>query len=155
MAKSNTSDGLKCMNCGAPIKSGFFCQKCQSGENDNPKAADGWKGSRFTGDARKKRQRELLMEDLGRWGKTLLILVIIAGVGYGGYAMFGDKIRGLVHGAATATEQKPKYDPTKDATANEDDQAQAGNGKRAFTGSSTTGSDAVRNGAPKSIDGGD
>lgn len=151
MAKSNTSDALKCMNCGAPIKSGFFCQKCQSGETDDAKPADGWKGSRFTGDAKKNRQRQMLMEDLRRWGKTLLILVIIAGVGYGGYAMFGDRVKAAMHGAESATQPKPKYDPTKDASTNEDDQAQSGNGKRAF--SSSSGSTPVGR-TPKSVDGG-
>lgn len=152
MAKSDTSDALKCMNCGAPIKSGFFCQKCQSGENDDAKPADGWKGSRFTGEAKKKRQQQLLMEDLMRWGKVLLILAIIGGVGYGGYAMFGDRIKAALHGAETVTQPKAKYDPTKDATANEDDQSQAGNGKRAFTKSSDS-SAAVGTGKQKSIDG--
>jgi len=133
MAKSNTSDGLKCMNCGAPIKSGFFCQKCQSGENDDAKPADGWKGSRFTGDAKKKRQRELLMDDLMRWGKTLLIIAIVGGVAYGGYAMFGDRIKAAFKGAETVSQPKPKYDPTKDSAADENDQAAADNGNRAFS----------------------
>ncbi len=153
MAKSNTSDALKCMNCGAPIKSGFFCQKCQSGESDDVKPADGWKGSRFTGDAKKKRQQQLLMEDLRRWGKTLLILAIIFGVGYGGYALFGNRIKDAFKGAQSATAPKAKYDPTKDATVNEEDQSQAGNGKRPFTKSSDS-STAVGTRKQKSVDGG-
>ena len=150
MAKSNTSDALKCMNCGTPIKSGVFCQKCASGENDEAKPADGWKGSRFTGEAKKKRQRQLLMEDLSRWGKTLLILLIIGGAGYGAYAMFGNKIKAQFSQAKEVAAPKAKYDPTKDAAANEDDQAQAGNGKPAFVRHSKPGEE-----PQKSIDGGD
>ena len=132
MANANTSEGLKCMNCGAPIKTGFFCQKCQSGENDDAKSKDGWTGSRFSGDAKRKRQRQMLMDDLATWGKRLLILAVLGGIGYGGWTMFGPQIKSAINGAKTATESKPKYDPTKDAAANEDDQAGAGNGHRAF-----------------------
>ena len=79
------------MSCGAPIKSGFFCARCQSGE-EPAKKDDGWKGSRFTGDAKKKKQHDLLMEDLGRWGKRLMIVLIIVGVGFGVKTLFGARI---------------------------------------------------------------
>lgn len=147
MPKSNTSEALQCMNCGAPIKSGFFCQKCQSGEDDDAKPADVWKGSRFTGEAKKKRQRQLLMEDLARWGKAALILLVIGGLAYGGYAMFGNRIKSQFKQAETVTQPKEKYDPTKDASADENDQAQGNNGKRAFSGTRQPRSD-------KSIDAG-
>src|SRR5436305_2660043 len=97
MPKAKSTEALTCMNCGAPIRSGFFCAKCvAAGEHDapkKPKKDDGWKGSRFSGEAKKKRQRELLMEDLATWGKRVVILAVIAAVGWGGWSLFGDRIR--------------------------------------------------------------
>ncbi|MEA2553793.1 MAG: hypothetical protein QOJ65_1969 [Fimbriimonadaceae bacterium] len=133
MAKPNTTEALKCMNCGTPIKSGFFCAKCQSGEIEVKSKEDGWRGSRFTGDAKKKRQQQLLMEDLMRWGKMLLILAIIGGVGYGGWAMFGTQIKAKIAEAQNVTKPKEKYDPTQDAAVSEEANAGGKNGKRAFT----------------------
>lgn len=136
MANKSTTETLTCMNCGTPIKSGFFCAKCQSGENDDVKPNDGWKGSRFTGEAKKRRKQQLLMEDLARWGKTLLILVVIGGIGYGVYALFGDQIKTKIREAQNVTEQKDKYDPTKDKAIQDQEAAADGkttNGRRAFT----------------------
>lgn len=132
MANTKTTAN-QCMNCGAPIEAGgFFCKKCQAGETPESKQ-DGWKGSRFTGEAKKKRQQQLLMEDLKVWGKRLAILLVLGGVGWGGYAMFGNTIRERLNQAQNATAPKEKYDPTKDAATSEDD-SQSGekNGSRAF-----------------------
>lgn len=114
------------MNCGKPIKSGFFCARCQSGEAEETKKDDGWKGSRFTGEAKKRRQRQLLMEDLARWGKTLLILAVLAGVGYGVYAMFGDQIKAKFNQAKSVTGPREKYDPAQDKSVNDDDSSSGG-----------------------------
>ena len=133
MPNAQPAETLKCMNCGAPIKSGFFCARCQSGEEPSTGKGEAWKGSRFTGDAKKKRQQQMLKEDLTTWGKRLLILVILCGVGFGGYVMFGDRIQAAFHQAQSVTQPREKYDPTKDASTTEDDQGQA-NGKRAFSG---------------------
>lgn len=156
MAKANTKDDLTCMSCGTPIKSGFFCEKCVKGENDKAKPSDGWVGTRFTGEAKKRRQRQMMMDELATWGKRLLIVAVIGGLGYGGWTMFGSRIKATISEAKSVTDQKPKYDPTKDAAANEDDQAQSGNGKRAFTPAekSTTAEKYLHPGG-KSIDGGD
>lgn len=127
----DTKSALKCMNCGTPIQSGFFCAKCQAG--DGPaQGEDGWKGSRFTGDAGRQRRRKLLMEDLARYGKMLLILAIVGGVAFGGYAMFGDRIRAALGQAESVTKPREKYDPTKDGEATEDGKGEQ-NGSRAFT----------------------
>jgi hypothetical protein len=151
MAKSNTSEALTCMNCGAPIKSGFFCAKCQSGESEESKKVDGWKGSRFTGEAKKRRKRQLLMEDLARWGKTLLILAILGGIGYGAYALFGDQVKAKLNEAKVASEPQDKYDPTKDKEIQEEEAASGG--AATANGRQTTGKRPfARN--PKSIDGG-
>ena len=153
MAKTNTSDALTCMNCGTPIKSGFFCAKCQSGETEETKKKDeGWKGSRFTGEAKKRRQRQLLMEDLARWGKTLLILAVIGGIGYGAYAIFGDQIKAKFNQAKVATEPQDKYDPTKDKEIQEEEAASTGGATA--NGRQTTGKRPFTRSSPKSIDGG-
>ena len=120
------------MNCGTPIKSGFFCAKCQAGETPSSSAGssgDSWKGSRFSGDAKKRRQQEMMKQDLAIWGKRLVILLVLAGIGFGGYVMFGDRIMAAVHQGESVAKPREKYDPTKDAAANEDDQGQQ-NGQR-------------------------
>jgi hypothetical protein len=152
MAKPNTSEALACMNCGAPIKSGFFCAKCQSGETEEVKKEDGWRGSRFTGEAKKRRKRQLLMEDLARWGKTLLILAIIGGVLYGAYALFGDQIKAKINQARNVAEPQAKYDPTKDRTLQED--LAATDGKPTANGKQTTGKRPFTRAGTGSIDGG-
>lgn len=127
----DTKSALKCMNCGTPITSGFFCAKCQAG--DGPSGGeDGWKGSRFTGEAGKRRRQKLLMEDLARYGKMLLILAIVGGIAYGGYAMFGDKVKEKLNQASDVTKPREKYDPTKDGAATEDGKGEQ-NGSRAFS----------------------
>jgi hypothetical protein len=88
MPTKPSAEALTCMNCGAPIKSGFFCAKCQAGENDDADIGkakgknEAWKGSRFSGDAKKKRQQQLLMEDLTTWGKRLIVVLVLAGIGF-------------------------------------------------------------------------
>ena len=128
---------LKCMNCGAPIKSGFFCARCQSGENDDLEIkgkgkADAWKGSRFSGEAKKKKQQALLKEDLTIWGKRLLTLAIVGGIGFAVYSLWGDQIVAWAQRVGGSTAPREKYDPTKDAQADTDDKGEA-TGSRAFT----------------------
>ena len=136
---------LTCMSCGTPIKSGFFCARCQSGEGGDLEVVnkgggkaqakgknDAWKGSRFSGEAKKQRQKEMLKEDLAIWGKRLVIVAVLAGIGFAVYSLWGDRIVAWVNNARGVTAPREKFDPTKDASANEDDQAQA-NGQRAFT----------------------
>lgn len=137
MAKTTDATALTCMNCGAPIKSGFFCAKCQSGETDEAKGKgkgkeDGWKGSRFSGEAKKKRQQALLMEELQIWGKRILILAVICGVAFGVKTLFGERIVAWYDNVRGVTAPHDKYDPTKDASTDADDQANP-NGTRAFT----------------------
>lgn len=135
MPNTNTAaSGLKCMNCGAPIASGFFCKRCEAGDEPTTEK-EAKAGSRFSGETLRKRKQKLLLEDLARWGKMLLILAIVGGVGYGVYAVFGDQIKAKITDAQKATAPKEKYDPTKDANANEEDGAGGTNGKRAFSSS--------------------
>ena len=130
--KPKATEALTCMNCGAPIKSGFFCLKCQSGENDDVQSKDdGWRGSRFTGDAKKKRQKELLMEDIKTWSMRVLVVAVVAGVGFGGWALFGARIKNYIKNASVVTTPHDKYDPTKDPAADVDNMGKA-NGKPAF-----------------------
>jgi hypothetical protein len=136
MPKTSDAASLQCMNCGAPIKSGFFCAKCQSGENDDLEIkgkdkGDTWKGSRFSGEAKKKKQRALLMEELTTWGKRLLIVLILVGVGFGVKTFFGRRIINWYESARGATNPREKYDPTKDPNANVDSKGDP-NGTRAF-----------------------
>jgi len=124
-----------CMTCGVPIKSGFFCARCASGDTPDQrkdKKDDGWKGSRFSGEAKKKKQQALLMEDLTIWGKRVVIVAVVGGLGYAGYALFGDRVKGMIHGAESVSNRE-KYDPTKDKTTSEDDLASGKNGTRVFS----------------------
>ncbi len=132
---SPKAEALQCMSCGAPISSGFFCARCQSGEEPAPKKgmSNGPAGSRFSGAAKKQRQQELLKEDLTTWTKRILILGVIGGLGYAVYFFFGTDIINWVNRVRGVTAPHEKYDPTKDSQADGDDQSQA-NGHRAFTG---------------------
>ena len=132
MPKPKDAEALTCMSCGAPIKSGFFCANCVSVEDAPKKKDDGWKGSRFSGEAKKKRQQALLMEDLTRWAKRIIVVAILLGIGFGVKAMFGTQIVAWIDKVRGETAPKEKYDPTKDKAADVDDQGKA-NGQRAFT----------------------
>jgi len=132
MPSPKEAEALTCMSCGTPIKSGFFCARCASGEEPAKKKDDGWKGSRFTGEAKKKKQQALLREELGRWAKRILVLAVIGGIAFGVKAVFGTQIVAWYDKMRGVTTPREKYDPTKDKSADVDDQGQA-NGTRAFT----------------------
>ena len=130
---STKAESLQCMSCGAPISSGFFCARCQSGEEPEQKKVSGPAGSRFSGAAKKQRQKELLKEDLAAWTKRILILAVIGGLGFAAYYFFGDDIKAYYNKMRGVTSPHEKYDPTKDSQVDSDDQGQA-NGHRAFSG---------------------
>ena len=112
MLKTKTRTKEKCMSCGAPIESGFFCAKCvKAGESSAEVKEDGWQGTRFTGERRKQREKQIFREELALWGKRAVMLVIIALVFVGGWKIFGDRIQTEFRDAADVFRPHDRTDP--------------------------------------------
>jgi hypothetical protein len=99
------------MGCGIPINAGFFCAKCIEAGDDSPKE-DGWKGTRFAGEAKKRRQQQLFKEDLALWSRRIVIVVTLLVLSVTGWNLFGDRIRMELRAAQTIAQPSPTTDPT-------------------------------------------
>ena len=105
---------LKCMGCGMPVASGFFCQKCiDLGAEETPKEIELWKGRRFTEERKKKVRQQMLRNDVSVWGKRIAICVIVALTFIGGWKVFGDQITVEFKSAASVFKPADRTDPTK------------------------------------------
>jgi hypothetical protein len=103
----------KCMGCGKPVTSGFFCARCvDEGAQDAPKP-EGWIKSRFTEERRKRVERQWLKEDLMRWSKRLCAVAASGVVFLGGWHFFGDRIQQEYREAANVVRPHDRTDPSK------------------------------------------
>lgn len=101
------------MGCGAPVSSGFFCQKCiETGAEATPAEQELWKGRVFTEDRRRLRERAMFRDELAMWGKRLSLGLIILLAGFGGWHMFGDRIQSEFRDAASVVKPHDRTDPT-------------------------------------------
>lgn len=119
------AEKLTCMNCGTAITSGFFCAKCQSGETTNTAGQ-----AKFSGRSKTAKQINVVSASMADLMRRVLILAVIAGVGFGLYKVFQKQIDGAIAGVRAGTAPREKYDPTKDAEVTED--GTGGSGQRAF-----------------------
>jgi hypothetical protein len=119
------------MGCGAPIKSGFFCPKCEKRAEDSI-GSDKPAGSRFTGRAAAQKKKALLVEDITRLVKRLLVLAVVVGAAWFGWAQFGDRIMATVRGAQELDDQE-RYDPTRDVQVVEGEDGQPASGQKRKT----------------------
>ena len=111
MLKTKQIKQTRCMTCGKPITSGFFCAKCVEAGSTEEVKEDGWKGTVFTGERRRKREQQMFREELLLWGKRMAILAAVVLVGFGGWKIFGDRIQVEFRSAATVFRPKDRTDP--------------------------------------------
>lgn len=114
MAETHSKPQLTCMGCGAPIPQGFFCKACEAGVTPDNKRTNTTE-SKFLGKAGAARKKELFVEDMTRTVKRIVILAVLAGVGFIVWANFGDQITAYAKRMMKVTEKKERYDPTRDA----------------------------------------
>jgi Na+/H+ antiporter NhaB len=64
--------------------------------------------------------------------RTLVIVLVIIGVGFGGYKLFHKQIDGIISGVKSGTGKHDRYDPTKDSNVSDDASNNTSNGHQAF-----------------------
>jgi|SRR5579885_1545385 len=116
MAMRQPIKQTRCMGCGTPINTGFFCPKCIDTGSDDPEAPkvkeDGWKASRFSGEAKRRRQQQLFKYELATWGKRVVLLGVAFVACFGGWKLFGDRIKAEFRAAGTFAQPNTKVDAT-------------------------------------------